>query len=126
MYKIYCDLRNAKGCRDSDVAKATNITKSTFSDWKNGRSEPKTEKLLKIADYFGVSFEYLTTGKEPPKDYSVFLDNDIKCQLDNVVRILDKDEPILFDGNKITLTNESRQIMRNAFDIVYNILKQNT
>lgn len=125
MYKIYCDLRNAKGCRDSDVAKATNITKSTFSDWKNGRSEPKREKLVKIADYFGVSLEYLTTGKDSTIDYAVYLDNDIKFQLENVIRILDNEETILFDGQEINLTNESRSIMRNALDIVCNILKQN-
>lgn len=37
---------------------AGRVTKSTFTDWKNGRSEPKLEKLKKIADYFGVSIEY--------------------------------------------------------------------
>lgn len=40
------------------VAKDTGITISTFSDWKSGRSEPKVQKLLKIADYFGVPLEY--------------------------------------------------------------------
>ena len=38
MYEIYCKLRDSKGMKDADVAKATGITKSTFSDWKNGRS----------------------------------------------------------------------------------------
>ena len=65
MYDIYCKLRDDRKIKDADVAKATGITKSTFSDWKNGRSEPKLDKLKKIADYFGVPIEYLTTGKEP-------------------------------------------------------------
>jgi Predicted transcriptional regulators len=43
---------------DYEVAKATQITKSTFSDWKTGRSNPKIDKLQKIAAYFGVSLEY--------------------------------------------------------------------
>ena len=30
MYEIYCKLRDSKGMKDSDVAKATGITKSTF------------------------------------------------------------------------------------------------
>ena len=63
MYEIYCKLRDAKGLKDADVAKATGITKSTFSDWKNGRSKPKDEKLQKIADLFGVTTEYLRTGE---------------------------------------------------------------
>lgn len=64
MYEIYCKLRDSKGVKDADVAKATGITKSTFSDWKNGRSKPKDEKLLKIADYFGVTLDYLRTGED--------------------------------------------------------------
>lgn len=63
MYEIYCLLRDRMGVKDATVAKATGIERSTFSDWKNGRSSPKTEKLQKIADYFGVSVDYLQYGK---------------------------------------------------------------
>lgn len=66
MYEIYCKLRDERGMKDSDVVKGTGITKSTFSDWKNGRSNPKNEKLQKIADFFGVTLDYLLTGKEDP------------------------------------------------------------
>ena len=45
MYEIYCKLRDKRGVRDADVSKATGISKSTFSDWKSGRSNPKNEKL---------------------------------------------------------------------------------
>lgn len=62
MYEIYVSLRDEKGVKDATVAKATGIGKSTFSDWKNGRSAPKGEKLKKIADYFGVSTQYFLTG----------------------------------------------------------------
>lgn len=68
MFKIYCSLRDERGVSDYQVAKATGINRSTFSDWKSGRSEPKNEKLQKIADYFGVSLEYLMTGKDTPKE----------------------------------------------------------
>ncbi len=62
MYDIYCRLRDDKKLKDSDVAKATRITKSTFSDWKTGRSKPKQDKLQKIADFFGVTLDYLMNG----------------------------------------------------------------
>ncbi len=32
-----------------------------FSDWKSGKSMPKTDKLIKIADYFGVAVSYFFT-----------------------------------------------------------------
>ncbi|MBQ8140136.1 MAG: helix-turn-helix domain-containing protein [Clostridia bacterium] len=41
------------------VSKATGIAQSTFSDWKNGRSTPKADKLKKIADHFGVGIGYM-------------------------------------------------------------------
>lgn len=40
------------------VAKDLGLARSLFSDWKSGKSMPKTDKLLKIAEYFGVSIEY--------------------------------------------------------------------
>ena len=47
------------------VAKSTGIPASTFTDWKNGRSVPKAEKLKKIAAFFEVSMEYLLDGADP-------------------------------------------------------------
>ena len=64
MYEVYCKLRDLRGVKDADVVRATGITKSPFSDWKSGRSEPKKEKLQKIADFFDVSLDYLMTGEE--------------------------------------------------------------
>lgn len=64
MYEIYCKIRDERGLKDADVVRATGITKSTFSDWKSGRSNPKNDKLAKIADFLGVSVEYLRTGEE--------------------------------------------------------------
>lgn len=58
MYKKYVELRDKKGVTDYRVAMDTGIPKSTFTDWKNGRSKPKTEKLKTIADYFNVPIEY--------------------------------------------------------------------
>lgn len=45
------------------VSRATGIAPSTFSDWKNGRSTPKADKLIRIAAYFHLSLdEMLGTG----------------------------------------------------------------
>ena len=58
MYEKYVELRDNKGVTDYRVSVDTGITKSTFADWKSGRSNPKMEKLSILADYFGVSIEY--------------------------------------------------------------------
>lgn len=58
MYNNYVKLRDKKGVTDYKVSKDTGITKSTFSDWKTGRSKPKTDKLKVLAKYFDVGIEY--------------------------------------------------------------------
>lgn len=47
MYEKYVALRDEKGVTDYRVSMETGITKSTFTDWKNGRSYPKIDKLKK-------------------------------------------------------------------------------
>lgn len=64
MYERYLQLLGEKHCKSADVAKATNIPPSTFSDWKKGKSAPKLEKLLKIAEFFEVEVSYLTGESE--------------------------------------------------------------
>ena len=58
MSEKYVELRDKKHVTDYRVSVDTGITKSTFTDWKSGRSKPKMDKLSIVADYFGVSIEY--------------------------------------------------------------------
>lgn len=57
MYAKYVELRDKKGVKDSDVSKATNIPQTVFTDWKTGKSTPKIDKLIKLADYFEISLD---------------------------------------------------------------------
>lgn len=57
MYETYEKLRNEKGLTDYRVSIETHIPRSTFSEWKSGRSKPKVEKLLKLATFFNVPIE---------------------------------------------------------------------
>ncbi len=59
MYENYCKIRDSKALKDSDVSKGAKVSKSTFSDWKSGRSFPGTDKILRISKFLGVSVEEL-------------------------------------------------------------------
>lgn len=59
MYQNYVKLRDERNLTDYAVAKDTGVPRSTFTDWKRGRCTPKVEKLMKLADYFGVSIDDL-------------------------------------------------------------------
>ena len=65
MWEIFERLCKEKGVSAYRVSEETGIKTSALSAWKNGRYKFKQEKLQKIADYFGVSIEYLMTGEEP-------------------------------------------------------------
>ena len=64
MYEVYQKLLDEKGLKNADVARATGISNMTLSDWKRGKSVPKSDKMRKIAEYLNVSVDYLMTGKE--------------------------------------------------------------
>lgn len=58
-YDTYCKIRDLKGMNDSQVAKLAGIGRSTFTDWKSGRSTPKMPKIIKIAQVLNVNPETL-------------------------------------------------------------------
>lgn len=64
MYSNFLELLKERNLKSSDVARATGISNATFSDWKHGRSVPKFDKLVKIADFFSVPVEYFLDGSE--------------------------------------------------------------
>lgn len=59
MYEKFAQLVKARGVTAYRVAKDLGLAPTVFSDWKYGKSKPKADKLKKIADYFGVTIEYL-------------------------------------------------------------------
>lgn len=52
------NLLSERGVTAYRVSKDTGIAANTFTDWKNGRSNPKFDKLLILAKYFDVPVEY--------------------------------------------------------------------
>ena len=62
-YEKYAAIRDLKGITDYQVWKDTGIATATLSDWKNGISKPKIDKLMILANYFNVKIEDFL-GKE--------------------------------------------------------------
>lgn len=58
MYKKFKSLLDKTNKTSYQVSKDTGIPQSVLSDWKNGRSKPKFDKLLILAKYFDVPVEY--------------------------------------------------------------------
>ena len=101
MYEIFEQLLQKYGISAYKVAKEAGVTQTALSNWKNGRNTPSVPTLQKIAEYFGVTVDYLMTGKEEtekepklkPKD-----EKDIKEILANTEQLL-KQDGLMFDGD---------------------------
>ena len=57
-------LRIAQGINQVEFAKILCVTKQCVSNWENDNVVPSTDMLCKIADFFGVSTDYLLGRSE--------------------------------------------------------------
>lgn len=59
MYDIVEKLLAERGITATKLARELGLSQSTFSAWKRGEYVPKGDKRKKVADYFGVTLDYL-------------------------------------------------------------------
>lgn len=62
--KNIADLRKQKGITQEQLAQALNISPQAVSKWETNTSLPDTQTLPLIAEYFGVSIDYLYYGND--------------------------------------------------------------
>ncbi|MDD6659439.1 MAG: helix-turn-helix transcriptional regulator [Eubacteriales bacterium] len=58
------ELRKSHGKSQVEIANELSVTKQTVSNWENNNIQPSVDMLVKIADYFGVSTDYLLERNE--------------------------------------------------------------
>ena len=56
-------LRLEKALRQSDIAKALEVSTRTYQSYELGDREPSTDRLIQLADFFDVTTDYLL-GRE--------------------------------------------------------------
>ncbi len=53
------ELRQKQGISQKDFAALIGIPANTYNQWENGKRQPDNETMLKLAEYFNVSVDYL-------------------------------------------------------------------
>lgn len=66
MYEIYEKLARSRSESNYAVSKATGVGQDTLSRWKTGKGEPSLDTLSILADYFGVSLDYMRGRTDDP------------------------------------------------------------
>lgn len=64
-YEKFLKLCNTNNVRPNTVTKSIGLSTAAATDWKNG-SKPRDATLLKVANYFGVTVDYLLGAEEEP------------------------------------------------------------
>ena len=120
MYEIFEQLLNKYGITTYQVAKATGISTASFTGWTQGKWNFKQDKLQKIAEYFGVTVDYLMTGKEEVKEKDPELtardQRDIAKDLDRIMGEIKKgdDGPLYYNG--VEIDQASIGLLQNAIE----------
>lgn len=96
MYEVFEQLLQKFGVTTADVCKATGIGQSTMSNWKNRRNLISGKNAQLIADYFGVSVDYLMTGKEKEGGETYYLNEETRDMAQKIFE--HKELRMLFDA----------------------------
>ena len=96
MYEVFEQLLQKFGVTTADVCKATGIGQSTMSNWKNRRNLLSAKNAQLISDYFGVSVDYLMTGREKEGGEKYYLNDETSKIAQDIFE--NKELRLLFDS----------------------------
>lgn len=91
MIKNLAKIRKEFAKTQKDMAEILNISKPTYNHYESGRYEPSLETMVKLADYFNCSVDYLLGHQinDPTRQKEATF---LQRQLCNDILALDEDD----------------------------------
>lgn len=115
-------LREDNDILSKDFAKAMNVEAPTISNWERGVRFPKEEMLVKIADYFNCSLDYLL-GRTDNPDAVVYAANFDNQEVEIEV---DKSYPKLTPQEVNNLIEQLKEVGFNVETLIAKSKKEKT
>ena len=85
-------LRRAKGWNQSDLAKKLGVSSSAVGMYEQGRRQPAADVLVKLAEIFEVTTDFLLTGRAQTQQETRTVEDALaKTLLDADNRLLKRD-----------------------------------
>ena len=128
MYEKFERLLKKKNITPYRVHKETGISTATLSDWKNGKSVPKKDKIEKICAFFEVPLSYFYGEDFSSSDNDSALTSkdkkDIAKDLESIMEKLKNqvDGPASFDGQDIS--EADREMFAGQLELMLTRLKK--
>lgn len=69
MYPRLRDLREDHDLTQTQVAKLLSMSQTGYSKYETGENDIPTQVLLKLADFYGTSVDYLLGCTDEPRPY---------------------------------------------------------
>lgn len=105
---------------EAAFGEALGMGKNTVNNWKAGRSKTYLKKIDSIADYFGVSVDYLLGRTDDP--HPVLSNDDVKNAIDEYVKNKGKQSTVIrYNGKEQTyetldMTDEEWEIAQATIE----------
>ena len=94
-------LRTKNKLSAKELSRILNISESSISLYESGKRTPSISLIIKIADYFNVSTDFLLGVSDKQQEYDKIMGKDFSIILENIVNFLDNSDYIIFDGKII-------------------------
>ena len=123
-------LRESNNLTQIELGKILGVGNVTLSQYEKGDRNPDYDTLLRIADYFNVSTDYLL-GKTDLKNYSDYHpvltakdERDIQKELEKMMADLDSGQsgPAFYGGN-MDLSEYDREVLKGSLEQALRIIK---
>ena len=123
MYEIFEKLLKGRGITAYRFCKDTGVSTSTISTWKKKNSKIGMDLAETISNYFGVSIDYLMTGKEdePKKKNNT---DDLKQKFEELKELLEsgKMQPLRYDGQP--MDDNTKELLLKQVEISMAMMKK--
>ena len=123
MYEIFEKLLKGRGITAYRFCKDTGVSTSTISTWKKKNSKIGMDLAETISNYFGVSIDYLMTGKEDKQKEKDNTD-DLKQKFEELKELLEsgKMQPLRYDGQPID--DNTKELLLKQVEISMAMIKK--
>jgi transcriptional regulator with XRE-family HTH domain len=107
IFKLLCEK---KGVSPKKATEDIGLSNSITTKWKKTGATPKGDTLQRIADYFGVTTDYLLTGEDTKKAPGL-----TEKLVENIMSDMEQAGDLNFDG--MPMSEEARAAMASAMRI---------
>lgn len=103
IYGLYEKIKNLRvnlGMNQVQLAKRLGITKSAVNSWETGTNSPSLSYIIKLAQIFGVSTDYLLGVNERLTVDITSLDEEQKQAVIFMIKLFERDNAAIAENNK--------------------------